>query len=103
MAKLGFYDVIKKPVVSEKSMTDMANKKYTFIVNKEANKVQIKEAVEKLFDGCKVESVNTMNKIGKTRRRGMVRGKASDTKKAIVTLTKESKEIELFTSLSDNK
>ena len=101
MENLKSYNVIKKPVVSEKSMSEMADKKYTFIVNKDANKIEIKEAVEKLFDGCKVESVNTSNKEGKKRRRGYISGKASDTKKAIVKLTKDSKEIELFTSLSD--
>ncbi|MCQ2609218.1 MAG: 50S ribosomal protein L23, partial [Lachnospiraceae bacterium] len=77
--------------------------KYTFIVDKNANKIEIKEAVEKLFEGCKVKEVHTSNKDGKTRRRGYVQGKSADTKKAIVTLTTESKDIELFTSLSDKK
>ena len=100
MANLKYYDIIKKPVVSEKSMMEMSNKKYTFIVHKEANKIQIKEAVEKMFDGTKVEKVNTVNGKGKKRRRGTVVGKTSDYKKAIVTLKEDSKEIEMFTSLS---
>ena len=71
MADLKYYDVILKPVVTEKSMDGMADKKYTFLVAPEANKSQIKEAVEKMFDGVKVKSVNTMNIPGKTKRRGM--------------------------------
>ncbi len=65
----------------------------------EANKSQIKEAVEKMFDGTKVEKVNTMNLIGKKKRRGAVVGKTAKTKKAIVQLTEDSKDIELFTGL----
>jgi len=99
MAALAYYDVIQKPVVSETSMNAMADNKYTFLVAPEANKSQIKEAVEKMFPGTKVESVNTMNKPGKTRRRGMVFGKTAKTKKAIVTLTKDSKPIEIFQGL----
>lgn len=101
MAKLKYYDIIKRPVVSEKSMNEMASKKYTFIVNKEANKIQIKEAVEKLFEGTKVDKVNTINMDGKTKRRGTIVGKTNSYKKAIVTLKKDSKEIEMFTSLSN--
>ena len=66
MSNLKFYDIIKKPVVSEKSMNQMADKKYTFIVQKEATKVQIKEAVEKLFEGAKVSKVNTVNNDGES-------------------------------------
>jgi large subunit ribosomal protein L23 len=99
MAKLQYYDVIKKPIVSESSMSEMGNKKYTFLVCKEANKVQIKEAIEKMFEGTKVKSVNTVNQDGKFRRRGMVTGFHPDKKKAIVTLTKDSKEIEIFGNL----
>ena len=65
MADLKYYDVILKPVVTEKSMTAMAEKKYTFYVNPDANKSQIKEAVEKMFEGAKVAKVNTMNLDGK--------------------------------------
>ncbi len=96
MADIKFYDVILKPVITEKSMDGMADKKYTFLVHTDANKVMIKEAVEKMFPGTKVKSVNTMNCDGKKRRRGMVIGKTAKTKKAIVTLTEDSKEIELF-------
>ena len=99
MADLKYYDVILRPVVTEKSMTAMAEKKYTFYVNPDATKSQIKEAVEKMFEGTKVESVNTMNMDGKTKRRGMVYGKTAKTKKAIVKLTADSKDIEIFAGL----
>lgn len=99
MADLKYYDVILKPVVTEKSMNIMADKKYTFLVNPDANKAQIKEAVEKMFEGTKVESVNTMNCDGKKKRRGNVYGRTAKTKKAIVKLTAESKDIEIFEGL----
>ena len=99
MASLQYFDVILRPVVTEKSMADMSEKKYTFLVNPEANKSQIKEAVEKMFEGAKVKAVNTMNLEGKKRRRGMVIGKTAKKKKAIVTLTADSKEIEIFSAL----
>ena len=69
MANIQYYDVILKPVVTEKSMELMADKKYTFLVHTEATKSQIKEAVEKMFNGTKVKSVNTMNLDGKNKRR----------------------------------
>ena len=87
MANVQYYDVILKPVVTEKSMNAMTDKKYTFLVHTEANKTMIKEAVEKMFPGTKVKSVNTMNMDGKTKRRGMTFGKTAATKKAIVQLT----------------
>lgn len=99
MANIQYYDVILKPVITEKSMDLMSEKKYTFYVHPQANKVQIKEAVEKMFDGVKVEKVNTMNLPGKEKRRGMTVGKTSKRKKAIVTLTAESKDIEIFEGL----
>jgi large subunit ribosomal protein L23 len=99
MADIKYYDVILKPVVTEKSMAGMGDKKYTFLVHTEANKSQIKEAVEKMFAGTKVKSVNTMNLDGKNKRRGATSGKTSKTKKAIVQLTEDSKEIEVFTGL----
>ncbi len=99
MANVQYYDVILKPLVTEKSMNGMADKKYTFLVHPEANKTMIKEAVEKMFEGTKVKSVNTMNKSGKTRRRGMTYGKTAKSKKAIVTLTEDSAEIEIFSGL----
>ena len=99
MANVQYYDVILKPVVTEKTMELMADKKYTFLVHTEANKTMIKEAVEKMFPGTKVQSVNTMNMDGKTKRRGMTFGKTAKTKKAIVQLTAESAEIEIFQGL----
>ena len=99
MANIQYYDVILKPVVTEKSMELMASKKYTFLVHPEATKNQIKEAVEKMFKGTKVKSVNTMNLDGKTKRRGMTFGKTAKTKKAIVQLTADSADIEIFEGL----
>ena len=99
MANIKYYDVILKPVITEKSMNAMGEKKYTFLVHPEANKSQIKEAVEKMFEGTKVKSVNTMNRDGKKKRRGVTVGKTAKTKKAIVALTEESKDIEIFEGL----
>ena len=99
MADLKYYDVILKPVITEKSMSGMGEKKYTFLVHTEANKSQIKEAVEKMFEGTKVKKVNTINMDGKNKRRGMVVGKTAKTKKAIVQLTEDSKDIEIFAGL----
>ncbi len=99
MAAIEYYDVILKPVITEKSMAGMGEKKYTFLVHPEANKVMIKEAVEKMFEGAKVARVNTMNLDGKTKRRGMTYGKTAKTKKAIVWLTEDSMEIEIFAGL----
>ena len=99
MANIQYYDVILKPVITEKSMNIMANKEYTFLVHPEANKTMIKEAVEKMFEGTKVQRVNTMNIDGKKKRRGMVVGKTAKTKKAIVKLTEDSKDIEIFAGL----
>lgn len=99
MADIRYYDVILKPIVTEKSMNAMGEKKYTFMVHPEANKSQIKEAVEKMFERTKVKSVNTMNMDGKNKRRGMVVGKTAKSKKAIVALTEDSKDIEIFEGL----
>lgn len=88
-------DVLVRPVITEQSMLDAQNKKYTFIVNKSANKTQIKNAVEEIFK-VKVENVNTMNYAGKTKRMGRNVGKTASYKKAIVSLTPASKEIEFF-------
>ncbi len=94
-----YYDVVLKPVVSEASMTAMSENKYTFLVAPEATKTQVKEAIEKMFPGTKVESVNTMNKPGKQKRRGMVFGRTAKTKKAVVTLAKDSEQIQLYQGL----
>ena len=99
MADIKYYDVILKPVVTEKSMELMGEKKYTFLVHTQATKNQVKEAVEKMFAGAKVESVRTMNLSGKTKRRGMTYGKTAKTKKAIVKLTADSADIEIFEGL----
>lgn len=99
MAAIQYYDVILKPLVTEKSMAEMSEKKYCFLVHPEANKTQIKEAVEKMFEGVKVAKVNTMNQDGKEKRRGRTVGKTAKTKKAIVSLTADSKDIEIFSGL----
>ena len=99
MANVQYYDVILKPVVTEKSMAAMGEKKYTFLVHPEANKTMIKEAFEKMFEGAKVAKVNTMNQEGKNKRRGAVVGKTAKTKKAIVQLTEDSADIEIFSGL----
>ena len=93
--KLTSHDIIRKPVITEKSMASMAEKKYTFIVHVNANKSQIKRAVEEVFN-VKVEDVNTINGLGKTKRQGVHVGKRADYKKAIVKLTEESNGIEFF-------
>jgi large subunit ribosomal protein L23 len=97
MANIQYFDVILKPLVTEKSMNDMSDNKYTFLVHPEANKSMIKEAVEKMFSGVKVKTVNTMNLDGKKKRRGYIYGKTAKTKKAIVTLSEG--EIEIFQGL----
>jgi len=92
-------DIILKPVITEASMAAIAERKYTFKVAKTANKVEIAEAVEKLFPGTKVAKVNTMNVRGRQRTMGRYRGMTSSSKKAIVTLTADSKSIEFFDSM----
>ena len=99
MAALTHYDVILKPVLTEKSMAMMEQKEYTFLVHPDANKTMIKEAVEKCFDGAEVERVNTMNILGKKKRRGRAEGFTAKSKKAIVKLTKDSKDIEIYQGL----
>ena len=99
MADIKYYDVILSPVITEKSMKAMADKKYTFYVHTDATKTQVKEAVEKMFEGTKVAKVNTMNLEGKNRRRGMTIGKTAKKKKAIVQLTEDSADIEIFAGL----
>ncbi len=97
MADIKYYDVILKPLMTEKSMSMMEDKRYTFFVHPDATKTQIKEAIERMFEGAKVSRVNTMNSHPKKRqRRGYLAGKTVERKKAIVTLTPGSKEIEIF-------
>lgn len=93
--KLDSHDIIRRPIVTEKSMAAMNDKKYTFIVHMHANKYQIKKAVEEIF-GVKVKEVKTARYIGKTKRVGVHVGKRPDYKKAIVKLTADSKSIEYF-------
>ena len=92
-------DIIIKPLLTEKGYDGIADKKYSFVVAKSANKTQIKLAVEKLFN-VSVESVNTVNCKGKLKRMGRSSGYTPDYKKAIVQLTADSKAIEYFNSLS---
>ncbi len=87
-------DVILKPVVTEKTMRLLDDNRYTFLVHPEANKTEIKVAIEKIFD-VKVTSVNTMNRQGKTRRTRFGTGKRADTKRAIVSLA-EGQSIDIF-------
>ncbi len=87
-------DVILRPVISEKTYGLIDENKYTFIVDRRSNKTEIRQAVEAIFD-VKVTSVNTMNRMGKRKRRGIVVGKRPDLKRAIVTVA-DGDEIELF-------
>jgi large subunit ribosomal protein L23 len=89
------YDIIKKPIISEKSMDDMAERKYTFEVDIRANKTEIKKAIETIFS-VEVEKVNTIRVLGKYKRQGTNIGKRPNRKKAIVKLTPDSKGIEFF-------
>ena len=89
------HDIIIRPVVTEQSMADMVDKKYTFVVAKCANKTEIKKAVEKIF-GVNVEKVNTLNYDGKVKRMGRSEGRTASFKKAVVKLAADSKEIEFF-------
>ena len=98
------FDILRRPIISERSMETVLDregneiKRYTFEVPKTVNKVEIKKAVEEAF-GVKVAKVNTMKLDGKTRRRGRTAGKTAKTKKAIVQLTADSKDIEIFAGL----
>ena len=89
------HDIIIKPVITERSMDDMAENKYTFVVDKKANKSEVKKAIETVF-GVTVEKVNTMNMLGKAKRQGANSGRRPSWKKAIVKLTDDSKKIEFF-------
>jgi len=97
------YDVIIKPVLTEKSYADMADKKYTFQVAITANKTEIKQAIEAVFEGVKVESVNTMRTLGKIKRQGRTQGRTPEVKKAIVTLKKDSKPIPFFEGMAEEE
>ena len=92
------HDVIVRPIITEASMQNIALKKYTFEVAKSANKIEIAQAVEKVF-GVKVAKVNTINVNGKMKRQGLKSGYTAAWKKAVVTLTEDSKTIEFFDSM----
>ena len=93
------YDIIKRPIISEQSMAEIDNKKYVFEVAKSANKIEIAKAIEEIF-GVKVAKVNTMNIQGKEKRTGRYpAGRRPSWKKAMVTLTPDSKSIELFENM----
>ena len=94
------YDIIKKPVLTEASYDAMADKKYTFEVAIDANKTEIKNAIEEIFAGVKVASVNTMRIQGKIKRQGRTEGRRPERKKAIVTLKSDSKTIEFFEGMA---
>ena len=90
------YDIIRRPVITEQSRADVADKKYVFMVDIDSNKTEIKAAVEEIF-GVKVAKVNTLRQLGKVKRTGAYpKGKRADYKKAIVTLPADSKTIEFF-------
>ncbi|KAJ52226.1 large subunit ribosomal protein L23 [Clostridium tetanomorphum] len=93
--KLTNYDIIRRPVITEKSMASMSDKKYTFIVDKHVNKSQIKRAIEDIF-GVEVAEIKTANYLGKNKRVGVHFGKRPDYKKAVVKLSENSKTIEFF-------
>ena len=97
------YDIIKKPVLTEKSYAEMANKKYTFEVAINANKTEIKQALETVFEGVKIDSVNTMRTIGKIKRQGRFSGRTPEVKKAIITLKKDSKPIPFFEGMESEE
>ena len=96
-------DIIKKPVLTEKSYADMADKKYTFEVDVHANKTEIKAAIEEVFEGVKVATVNTMRTQGKIKRQGRTQGRPPKIKKAIVTPKKDSKPIPFFEGMAEEE
>ena len=97
------YDIIIRPVLTEKSYEDMASKKYAFEVAVDANKTEIKAALEEIFEGVKVDSVNTMRIQGKMKRQGRYIGRRPERKKAIVTLKADSKGIPFFEGMSEEE
>lgn len=90
------HDIIRRPVLTEKGYDGIADKKYVFEVDIHANKIEIKNALESVFAGIKVQSVNTLRTLGKMKRQGRTQGRTAEVKKAYVTLTKDSKPIEFF-------
>jgi large subunit ribosomal protein L23 len=94
------HDIILRPVLTEKGYNGIADKRYVFEVALDANKIEIKKAVEKVFPGIKVASVNTLRTLGKIKRQGMHSGRTPEIKKAYVTLTQDSKPIEFFEGMA---
>ena len=92
-------DIIIAPVITEKAVAALPEKKYTFCVAKGANKIEIAKAIETIFEGTKVAKVNTISMKGRKRRMGRSEGYTSDWKKAVVTLSADSKTIEFFDGL----
>ena len=92
-------DIIIRPIITDASMAGLADKKYTFKVAKDANKIEITKAVESLFPGTKVAKVNTVSCRGRMKRMGRTMGMTASWKKAIVTLTEASKTIEFFDTM----
>ncbi len=90
------HDIILRPVLTEKGYDGIADKRYVFQVAVDSNKVEIRKALEKVFPGIKVKSVNTLRTLGKIKRQGLHSGRTAEIKKAYVTLTEDSKPIEFF-------
>ena len=95
------HDIILRPVLTEKGYDGIADKRYVFEVAISANKTEIKQALETVFEGIKVEKVNTVRTLGKIKRQGRTSGRTPEIKKAYVTLTKDSKPIEFFEGMAE--
>ena len=95
------YDVILRPVLTEASYEGIEDKRYVFEVAKTANRTEIKQALETIFKGVKVENVNTLRTLGKIKRQGRYSGRTPEIKKAYVTLKKDSKPIEFFEGMAE--
>ena len=94
------YDIVIRPIITERAMAGAADKKYVFEVAKSAGKVEIKKALEKVFPSIKVARVNTLRTLGKIKRQGRTQGRTPEVKKAYVTLTEDSKAIEFFEGMA---
>lgn len=97
------HDIILRPVLTEASYDGIANKDYTFEVALKANKTEIKQAIEEIFEGVKVANVNTMRTMGKMKRQGRTQGRTPEVKKAIVTLKADSKGIPFFEGMAEEE
>jgi large subunit ribosomal protein L23 len=94
------HDIIRRPVLSEKAYDGFADKLYVFEVAVDANRTEIKQAIEQVFDGVKVEKVNTLRTLGQIKRQGKTSGRTREVKKAYVQLKKDSKDIEFFEGMA---